>query len=310
MKCNQWKQFKQQCENSCSRLTEMTNNKDIEFMDVGVVKEEDSDDEKFDIANCDFDNDHHSSDSDDKEKLTEIVTELMNPVCEIKKEFLSNELKNLNTNLKKFPKRVHNPNLILPPMKISVKKNTDLSKLDLDQVDDEFKTTTKIENSSADDPHPPPRQQLPIRSVQKRKSTKISYADDDNSENDIDSDDDTTYRKRPTIIYKCKTCRKRFTGSNLYEIHYVTAHMPNKDVSICGICGSKFGREANLELHLRRVHIPTIEEAKFHCEICNRGFVKTFHLTRHMRSHRSYTCEQCGRSFSQQTKLNVSQISN
>lgn len=304
MKCNQWKQFKQQCENSFFHLTEMLiNKKDIEFMDVGVVKEEDSDDDKdFDTTICDFDNDHHSTDSDDKEKLTEIVNELINPVldpvCEIKEEFLSNELKRLNPKLKKFPKRIHNPNLILPPMKMSVKKNTDLSKLDLDQ--DDFKTTTKTENN----------QQLPVRSLQKRKSTKISYADDDdddnNSENDNESNDDISYRKRPTILYKCKTCRKRFTGSNLYEIHYVTAHMPNKDLSICGICGSKFGRESNLDLHLRRVHIPTIEEAKFHCEICNRGFIKTLHLQRHMRSHRSYTCEQCGRSFSQQTKLNVS----
>lgn len=226
MKCNQWKQFKQQCENSCFRLQQMINKKDIEFMDVGVIKEEESDDENnFDTTNYGFGDVHHSSDSDEKEKLAEIITEL-NPVCEIKEEFLSFELKNLNLKLKKYPKRVHNPNLILPPMKMIVKKTTDIS--DLDQ--DEFNIIPKTENSSVAPPQP-------TRNLQKRKSTKRSYTDNNddddnnNSGNDNESDSDISYRKRPTLIYKCKTCRKRFSGCNLYEIHYVTAHMTNKEVS-------------------------------------------------------------------------------
>lgn len=227
MKCNQWKQFKQQCENSCFRLTEMIHKKDIEFMDVGVIKEEESDEENnFDTANCGFDDGPHSSDSDEKEKLAEIVNEL-NPVCEIKEEFLNFELKNLNMNFKTRKNRVRNPNLIQPPMKMTVKKNTDLSKMELDQ-DDEINTIPKTENSSI---------AQPTRNLQTRKSAKRSYADDDDdgdnntSGKDIDSDDDISYRKRPSLIYKCKTCRKRFSGCNLYEIHYVTAHMPNKEVS-------------------------------------------------------------------------------
>lgn len=226
MKCNQWKQFKQQCENSCFRLQQMITKKDIEFMDVGVIKEEESDNENnFDATNCGFDDDQHSYDSgDEKEKLAEIITEL-NPVCEIKKEFLSFELKNLDLKLKKFPTRVKNPNLILTPMKMVVKKTTDIS--DLDQ--DEFNTISKTETSSVVPPQP-------TRNLQKRKSTKISYADDDddddnNSGNDNESDNDISYRKRPTFIYKCKTCRKKFSGCNVYEIHYVTAHMTNKEVS-------------------------------------------------------------------------------
>lgn len=54
------------------------------------------------------------------------------------------------------------------------------------------------------------------------------------------------------------------------------------------------------------MHIPGVEEAKFHCEICNRGFKKSQHLQRHIKSHRSFKCDQCERSFCHQTKLNVS----
>lgn len=225
MKCNQWKQFKQQCENSLTLLTEMFDKKDIEFMDVGVVKEEESDDEKdFDTTGFDdTHHSHHSSDSDEKEKLADIVAELnpeLNPVsvCEIKEECL--ELRRLNPPPKIYIKKDKNPNLILPPMKMIVKKSTDLSSLD----QDEFSVPKTPQDSSA---------APPTRNLEKRNSTKRSYADDEDHNNSgkDDSGDDMSYRKRPTLIYKCKPCRKKFSGVNLYEVHYITAHMPGREVS-------------------------------------------------------------------------------
>lgn len=221
MKCNQWKQFKQQCENSSSRLAEMIHKKEIEFMDVGVIKEEESDDnENLATTDCGFDG-YQSSDSDEKEKLTEIIT-VLNPVCEIKEEFL--ELKDKPNPARK--RRRYNPDLILPPIKTTVKKSTDLSKLD---QDNETNTKPKTDDSTVIT--------QPTRNLQKRKSTKTTYADDDDGDNNSgkgnDSDsDDISYRKRPTLIYTCRKCRQKFSGVNKYEIHYVTLHMTNKEVSM------------------------------------------------------------------------------
>ncbi|KAF4453114.1 hypothetical protein FALBO_16052 [Fusarium albosuccineum] len=48
------------------------------------------------------------------------------------------------------------------------------------------------------------------------------------------------------------------------------------------------------------------EQASFQCHICQRGFVRQEHLTRHVRTHtreKPYSCSQCDKSFSRQDVL-------
>lgn len=63
----------------------------------------------------------------------------------------------------------------------------------------------------------------------------------------------------------------------------------------CPVCSRSLADAKTLKLHLRLHSGKGLK----HCEICNRGFVKQNHLTRHMASHakRKYPCEYCPEIF-------------
>ena len=55
------------------------------------------------------------------------------------------------------------------------------------------------------------------------------------------------------------------------------ANIPNKN--ICTFCGSKFTRADNLNEHIQRAHLKTVEE--FTCKHCGKKFNRKWNLSRH-----------------------------
>lgn len=89
--------------------------------------------------------------------------------------------------------------------------------------------------------------------------------------------------------FTCDKCDKAFTQKKHMKRHRETVHgvkrpdvldlanIPNKN--ICTFCGSKFTRADNLNEHIQRAHLKTVEE--FTCKHCGKKFSRKWNLSRH-----------------------------
>ncbi|XP_018336649.1 zinc finger protein 664-like isoform X2 [Agrilus planipennis] len=71
----------------------------------------------------------------------------------------------------------------------------------------------------------------------------------------------------------------------------------------CELCGSVFDKRWKLQKHRTRVHV---DDKKYVCTFCNKGFKQSYHLREHLTSHtgeKNYMCNYCEKSFQRVSSL-------
>lgn len=77
---------------------------------------------------------------------------------------------------------------------------------------------------------------------------------------------------------------------------------------VCSLCGKSYTTSSNLRTHTLSSHS---NEKKHVCDICSMTFVYPRYLKLHMRKHtgeRPFVCSACGKKFSKNIHLTVSNI--
>lgn len=103
--------------------------------------------------------------------------------------------------------------------------------------------------------------------------------------------------------HSCTMCDKRYDSRYRLRIH-LNSHKGIRNYS-CEICPSKFISCAALTRHMKTIHV---DEKKFVCTICSKGFKLANKLKTHMFVHTGifeHPCQQCGKGFRQRSKLQL-----
>lgn len=136
---------------------------------------------------------------------------------------------------------------------------------------------------------------LPKRSKNKstRKNTQSHHSKDKEKDNHTETDK----------AFHCNKCKKSFRYASALKLHTVS-HTSEKPYT-CDRCPSSFSQKSHLTRHITR-HKNNAH--KFKCCNCKISFRLNFNLQVHMRIHsrtKPYTCNKCGKSFSQKSHLNT-----
>lgn len=92
----------------------------------------------------------------------------------------------------------------------------------------------------------------------------------------------------------CNLCDKTFPYTYLLVKHKIEEHGAKKTIINCPDCGKTFFREANLNVHVRSVHI---RERNYPCIVCGSRFFTKCDQKRHENTHndiRTFSCSYCG----------------
>ncbi|KAM8745678.1 PR domain zinc finger protein 5 isoform 2-T2 [Acanthopagrus schlegelii] len=107
------------------------------------------------------------------------------------------------------------------------------------------------------------------------------------------------------FICKAESCGKRFKSKDALKKHKGNVHTGSARRKLtCTICNRKCSSSLNLQEH-RKVH------EIFDCHACDKKFISTNQLKRHMITHsekRPYTCEICSRSFKRLDQVTAHKI--
>ncbi|XP_077464405.1 PR domain zinc finger protein 5 isoform X1 [Stigmatopora argus] len=107
------------------------------------------------------------------------------------------------------------------------------------------------------------------------------------------------------FICKEESCGKRFKSKDALKKHKGNVHTGSARRKLtCSICNRKCSSSLNLQEH-RKVH------EIFDCHACDKKFISTNQLKRHMITHsekRPYTCEICSRSFKRLDQVTAHKI--
>ncbi|XP_030643206.1 PR domain zinc finger protein 5 [Chanos chanos] len=107
------------------------------------------------------------------------------------------------------------------------------------------------------------------------------------------------------FICKAESCGKRFKSKDALKKHKGNVHTGSaRRKLVCTICNKKCSSSINLQEH-RKVH------EIFDCPACDKKFISTNQLKRHMITHsekRPYTCEICSRSFKRLDQVTAHKI--
>ena len=106
--------------------------------------------------------------------------------------------------------------------------------------------------------------------------------------------------------YQCIYCPKAFNQSNSLKAHMII-HTEKKEVIPCQFCDSTFSRQADLRIHMGRLHDTN---QQYFCD-CGEQLPDKFSLKVHKRSHRGekyVTCEDCDFRTSTKRQLESHQL--
>ncbi|CAL8128397.1 unnamed protein product [Orchesella dallaii] len=119
--------------------------------------------------------------------------------------------------------------------------------------------------------------------------------------------------------YACHLCDKRFHLRGELKKHLWGFHGKSKGeeftpgeglvlkaVCMFPSCGSRFGREAELQQHVEENHTPVEDNSMFMCTLCGRVFANQGRLATHNLIHskeRVHECHICGKTFVCKTNL-------
>lgn len=107
--------------------------------------------------------------------------------------------------------------------------------------------------------------------------------------------------KRP---FACATCNKSFTKANVLKQHMKQQHEKAKPLLRCVYlnCTATFKLRKDLRVHEQ---IKYRGAEAFHCEICNKDFLKVGIYRQHMKYHgpKQYGCPYCGKTFAIKSAL-------
>jgi len=82
--------------------------------------------------------------------------------------------------------------------------------------------------------------------------------------------------------HQCHLCVKTFSSNSLLQGH-IRKH-ENNPCFMCDHCGKGFYRKDRLAVHTRSVHLG---QKNFQCELCEKKFIDSYKLRRHMKTHTS-----------------------
>uniref|UniRef100_A0A8C6U0S6 Zinc finger protein n=1 Tax=Neogobius melanostomus TaxID=47308 RepID=A0A8C6U0S6_9GOBI len=107
------------------------------------------------------------------------------------------------------------------------------------------------------------------------------------------------------FICKAESCGKRFKSKDALKKHKGNVHTGSARRKLtCTICNRKCSSSLNLQEHRKTHEI-------FECHDCDKKFISTNQLKRHMITHsekRPYTCEVCNRSFKRLDQVTAHKI--
>lgn len=147
-----------------------------------------------------------------------------------------------------------------------------------------------------------------------RTRTKSSKAANKMRNDDDDDDDDggKEARLNPIIrdkdgrlTYECRFCEKTYDNLKAFKAHSYDHH---KGEHICPVCHSRFSRNSNLKVHMRR----HVGEKPFACHHCPSKFSARGDLTRHLVLHggeKSFKCTKCSNTFYKKAHLDDHMLS-
>jgi len=103
--------------------------------------------------------------------------------------------------------------------------------------------------------------------------------------------------------FSCETCGKKFKVKGDLTNHIRFSH--REQPVICDVCGKTCLNSNSLYVHQKFAHY----KAKYECQICKRRMVSQENLNEHMlRQHErreNVVCEECGKTFSRNSRLKV-----
>lgn len=103
--------------------------------------------------------------------------------------------------------------------------------------------------------------------------------------------------------FSCETCGKKFKVKGDLTNHIRFSHL--EQPVICDVCGKTCLNSNSLYVHQKFAHY----KAKYECQICKRRMVSQENLNEHMlRQHErreNVVCEECGKTFSRNSRLKV-----
>ena len=106
-------------------------------------------------------------------------------------------------------------------------------------------------------------------------------------------------------VFTCDTCHKEFECQSALREHLQKNRCFVRQYE-CAVCNVKFRNLAGLNQHFKSNKSHDIMK-RFVCNICDKGFSRSFDLKTHMRVHSGelpFQCELCGKSFRAATNLN------
>ncbi|KAK1135038.1 hypothetical protein K0M31_007810 [Melipona bicolor] len=103
--------------------------------------------------------------------------------------------------------------------------------------------------------------------------------------------------------FSCETCGKKFKVKGDLTNHIRFSH--KEQPVICDVCGKTCLNSNSLYVHQKFAHY----KAKYECQVCKRRMVTQENLNEHMiRQHEkreNVVCEECGKTFSRNSRLKV-----